>query len=509
MRSIFSTVVPASLVILALLVVALFWGADQRQPIGSSGPLRLYCAAGIQKPVKVIIDQYKDLYGIQIETEFQGSGALLSSIRANSGKGDLYLAADVSYMDDARNYGLIDEVAPIASQRPCIAVAAANTTINSVHDLLNEGVKLSIADPKAAAISRVAKKMLSDVSVDGNPIFDALIEKQTVSRSTVNEVANDIKSNSVDAGIVRDATANQYDELKVVRVPEFEKSSKEISISVLSKSSQPTRALHFIRFLTSRDKGLKVFEEKGYEIVAGDKWAETPELTLFSGGLMRTAIQVSIDEFEKREGVRVNLIPNGCGILVAQIRGGQHPDAYFACDTSFMTMVQDVFPTYESLSGTEMVLITPAKRQVDVTKLTDLTRSDLKIGLCDPSHSALGELTRILLTDLAIWEEVSQSVVNWQSTADHLVDAVVIGSLDAAVVYRANTTLQKDKLNVYDLDYEQAQAVQPIGQANDSDYPLLTARLIRKLRSSHSRGRFEELGFQWLGEGTTEAVVRD
>lgn len=509
MRSIFSTVVPVSLVVLALLVVSLFWGADRRQEIGSSGPLRLYCAAGIQKPIKEIIDRYRQEFEIEVETEYQGSGALLSSIRANSGRGDLYLAADVSYMDDARNYELIDEVAPIASQRPCIAISVSNTNISTIHDLLKDGVKLSIADPKAAAISRVAKKMLGELTVDGKPIFDALLEKQTVSRSTVNEVANDIKSNSVDAGIVWDATAAQYDELKIVRVPEFERSAKEISIAVLSKSSQPTRALHFVRYVTSNEKGLSIFQEQGYDVVRGDKWSDSPELTLFSGGLMRTAIQDSIDQFEIREGVNVNLIPNGCGILVAQIRGGQHPDAYFACDTSFMTMVDDVFPTYENLSGTEMVLITPAKRDVDVTELTDLTKSNLKIGLCDPSHSALGELTRVLMTELGIWDDVNPQVVNWQSTADHLVDAVVIGSLDAAVVYRANTTLQKDKLKVYDLNHERAHAVQPIGQANDSDYPLLTARLIRKLRSSPSRVRFEDLGFEWLGERETKAVVRD
>jgi molybdenum ABC transporter molybdate-binding protein len=214
---------------------------------------------------------------------------------------------------------------------------------------------------------------------------------------------------------------------------------------------------------------------------------------------MHPAIQESIQEFEEREGARITQVPNGCGILVAQIRSGQHPDAYFACDTTFMTQVKDIFPVSYDLSGTEMVLVTTRKRSMtNVTKLNDLTIEGLKVGLCDPEHSALGDLSKRLLTSASIWDAVQKNVLDWPSTADRLVEGVVLGALDAAIVYRANTTRQKDQLNIFDVNSDLAKAIQPIAVANDSPYPLLTGRLIAKLRSADSKRRFEALGFRWV-----------
>ena len=63
--------------------------------------------------------------------------------------------------------------------------------------------------------------------------------------------------------------------------------------------------------------------------------------------MLRPAIEQTITAFEEREGVRVPRVYNGCGILVAQMKAGQVPDAYFACDVEFMKQVQALFPDSE------------------------------------------------------------------------------------------------------------------------------------------------------------------
>ena len=142
----------------------------------------LHCAAGIRVPIEEIINQYEKKYDVRVETLYSGSGKLLSEIRLNGGAGDLYLAADVSYMEDAAKYDLIDEVAPIASQSPCIAIREGGVPVSSLADLANENVKLSLADPKIAAISRVAKKMLGDARIGDQPAWDVLFEKAIVTQ---------------------------------------------------------------------------------------------------------------------------------------------------------------------------------------------------------------------------------------------------------------------------------------------------------------------------------------
>ena len=484
------------------LILLLNWNSSPRTPLGKGGgneELLLYCAAGIRKPVEAVVKEYQAAYGVKINPVFAGSGALLASIRAAS-KGDLYLAADATYLEDARTkYRLVRETVPLARQRPVIAVQKGNPKkIVGLDDLARDDVRTSLADPEVAAVSKVSRLQLSDAER-----WDAIWNTKRVSRSTVNEVANDVKMATVDAGIAWDATVSQYPELEGVSVPEFEARPNQITIGVLSTSEQPTRALHFMRFLSARDKGLVQFKKFGYDAVDGDRWAETPEIKLFCGGLNRPAVEKTIEAFQQREGVTVLADYNGCGVLVGQMRTGLIPDVYFACDTSFMEMVEEDFSAPRDVSSTEMVIITQKGNPKDVNELKDLMRPGLKVGLCNPEKSALGELCQRLLTRHQLWRQVYPEAKDQPATADILVQHVVIGSLDAAIVYRANTTLQREELEAIDILDTNTRATQPIAVAKTSQYKQLTSRLMERIRSAQSEERFRSLGFNWLGESAT------
>lgn len=502
MTSKFGWIFAGSLLLIVALFGAMNWESIQSlfAPTNTAGELRLYCAAGMRKPMLEIIKQYKEEYGVEIQCDFDGSGALLSTIEA-ADSGDLYLAASVSYIAKAQDAGLVREAAPIAKQRPVIVVRKdSKLTVNELNDLFQDGLRLSLADPDVAAISKAAKVALAGQERDGEDLWDALYAAKIVSRRTVNAVANDIKSGTADAGVVWDATASQYPELKIISVPEWDASTKTIQLSVLESSQNEQQTLHFLRYVTSNEKGLAVFKSHGYETVVGDHWAEKPEVVVFAGGLNRPAVQKTIAEFAAREGVTVVDSYNGCGILVGQIRTGEVPDMYFACDVTFMEQVQDEFPEWVDVSGTDMVIIVNQERaqSVDIKKLSDLTQSGLKFGITNPEKSALGALSKTLLEKNNLYDEVLPNILDMPATADVLVAQVVLGGLDAAIVYKANTTLQAEKLHIVAIDDDAAHAIQPISVAAKSQYPLLTSRLIEAIRSTQSKEKFEKLGFEWL-----------
>ncbi|MFC1759607.1 substrate-binding domain-containing protein, partial [Planctomycetota bacterium] len=154
------------------------------------------------------------------------------------------------------------------------------------------------------------------------------------------------------------------------------------------------------------------------------------------------------------------------------------------------------------VSGTEMVLITRRGGKFEtVTDIEHLAQVDLRLGLCNPEYSALGELSKRLLQSRNQWQPIidKNMVVDWPSTADRLVESVVLGAMDAAIVYRANTSRQMEKLNVHAIDDPAAKAVQPIAVGIDSKYPQLMQRFLEAIRSVDSRSRFEDLGFEWRG----------
>jgi molybdate transport system substrate-binding protein len=262
-----------SVVVVAGLILLLVYSGRTSAPNGTPAEtLVVYCAAGLQPPVSEILVEYEAANPVTFQTQFGGSGSLLSEIRVAGG--DLFVAADNQYLLTARQMNLVDQILPIATQTPVIVVPKNNPKqIGSLNDLLPGGVRLSLADPKMAAIGKVVQGLLKQ-----DARWDQMWQKAVIHRETVNQVANDVKITAADAGIVWDATAAQYPDLQIVRVPEFDQSKNEIAVGVLTTSKNPAGALRFARYLTAPDKGLPVFRKYGYTVTRGgsDATAGTP-----------------------------------------------------------------------------------------------------------------------------------------------------------------------------------------------------------------------------------------
>ncbi len=452
----------------------------------------LYCAAGVKPVAEKVAQNYYKEYGIRVDLQYGGSGTLLSNLRVAK-QGDLYLAGDKSYIDEGIAYGFIRETQPLAFMKPVIAVAKGNPkNIRSVEDLIKKENKVAIANPGAASIGRLTKTLLTNSGQ-----WKSLKENATVLMPTVNEVANSIKIGAVDAGIIWDATAKQYEELDFITDPVLSNSVKNITIGVLKYSKQPTEALKFLRYLSARNKGLPIFKELGYQPIRGDIWEENPQLLFFSGGVNRLAIDGTIQSFEKREGVEVTRVYNGCGILVSQMKTGQKPDAYLSCDVSFMIQVEDRFTDITDISKTGIVIATKKGNPKNIQDLDDLRKKGLQIGICNHKQSALGSLTKRLLEGKGIWDGVYKNVRSQTPTADLLVNQIRTGSLDAVIVYEANVSKVRDKLDIVKLSDEQAMALQNFGISKNSDHQYLMKRLLNALTDAQSKKNYLELGFSW------------
>jgi molybdate transport system substrate-binding protein len=273
MRSGFGKLMAASAVVVAALVGYLMLAQPSTRPqTGAPAKnepttLLLYCAAGLQPPLSEIISAYEASHPVRFETKFGGSGSLLSQIKV--GGGDLFLAADRLYLDSDSQKKIAPEIATIGYQFPVILVQKGNPRkISGLNDLMKADVRLSLADPKRAAIGKVVSGLL-----EKEERWESLWKKAIIHRETVNEVGNDVKLAAADAGIVWNATAAQYPDLVVVRVPEFDRSKNEIVIGLLSSSKDPHVAEEFIHYLTDPNQGLRVFARHGYEVVGSQSRA--------------------------------------------------------------------------------------------------------------------------------------------------------------------------------------------------------------------------------------------
>ncbi|MCH2145478.1 MAG: substrate-binding domain-containing protein [Phycisphaerales bacterium] len=495
--------IPTALVLMiaSLCVVALLlaWVST----IGPGGPgdetirIRVACAAGVKRPVEQAARDYEETYGVEVELLYGGSATLLGGIEIKPDSADLYIAADSSYVEDGRARGMLRESIPIATLTPVIAVAKGNPrSVLGLEDLVDrEDLRIGLANPDAAAVGKAARSLLIDIGR-----WETFEDRLTVLKPTVVDVANDVVIGSLDASIVWDATTAQYEELQALRDPVLDQGRRTIEVAVVEATSVPTEALRFARYLAARDEGQLLFERFGYEPTVGDVWDERPKVVLFAGSMFNQAIEETVAAFSEREGVEVDRVYNGCGILTGQMKAGAQPDAYLSCDVRFLEEVGSRFHPALDISENPMVLITPRDNPGSVETIKDLLRPGTRVGLAHPEKSALGLLTMRLLEEQELLESMKSSG-NWVQEApqgDFLVNAMRTGALDAAIVYTSNAALNREHLEVIPIETGEIQARQPWAVSRTSDHQNTLGRLLDALLAEESAGRFKALGFNWL-----------
>ncbi len=494
-----------SLIVFAAFVVLLYLHAT-RSPAGgpSSGgqggpPLLLYCAAGIKPPVLEAAQKYEKDCGVQVQIQYGGSGTLLSNLQV-ARTGDLYLSADRSYQEIARQKEVVREILPVAMMKPVIAVRKGNPKgIAALGDLLKPDVRLSLGNPEAASIGKQTRTILEKAGLWQR--VKEHVEKKGVFKPTVNDVASDVQIGAVDAAVVWDSTVPQYPDLEAIEVPEFSAEDKEVGVGVLEFSKQPTEALRFARYLNSAVAN-GIFRRHGYRAVEGDAWAERPGLVFFCGSVNRRAVEDVVKAFEEREGVTVNAVYNGCGILTAQMRtlrkdeeGVGFPDIYMACDRYYLDNVADWFQGDVDVSETPIVIAVPKGNPKGLKTLKDLAQPGVRVAVGQPDQCTIGALTRILLEKEGVLEGVMKNVLMQTASSAMLVPTVSTGSVDACLAYRTDTRAEAAKVDTIPIDSPHAKAIQPVAISRSGPYRHLSRRLMDDIVKA--REQFEAAGFEY------------
>lgn len=465
----------------------------------SKEPLLVYCAAGIKGPVAELAQMYESEYGVPVQLQYGGSGTLLANIEVAK-SGDIFIAADHSYVKIAQERALIAETLPLAHLKPVVAVPTGNPKkIKALEDLLQPTLRVALGNPESASIGKLTQEMLTQAA-----LWEKLktnVEQHGVFKPTVPDIANAVQIGAADAAVVWDATVAQHKALEAIHLPLFNTATQEISACILTACKNPTAALRFARWLNSVN-GNAIFKKMGYTAVAGDKWEVTPEITFFCGAVNRRAIDDVIKNFAAREGVTINTVYNGCGILTGQMKtirqdesGAGFPDVYMACDRYYLDNVQEWFQEDVDISDADIVIAVPKGNPKNIKTLQDLTLPGMRVTVGQPEQCTIGALTQILLDKSGILAAVMSNVVMQTASSAMLVPTVTTRSADATIAYTTDTLAEKDKVDLIFVDSPFAKAIQPFSIATTTPYKHLGRRLYAALAAS--RKEFEAAGFHF------------
>lgn len=237
-------------------------GGCRDKPTESARELQLYCGAGIRPPVAELVQVFAEEHDIKVTTDYAGSEVLLAKLKL-ARAGDLYLPGDRHYIDQAARENMILDRRSACYFVPTILVQKGNPKqIKGLQDLLRADVKVGLGDPKACAIGRKTRRLLTQNNIP----WGELQTKLAFQSLTVNELGLQIKAGALDAVIVWDAIARYYEqEAQEVAIPVEDNVISTVDIGVLSFTQQRDLALAFLEFVTS-PHGQDIFKRHHYRI---------------------------------------------------------------------------------------------------------------------------------------------------------------------------------------------------------------------------------------------------
>ncbi|MFO7957067.1 MAG: molybdate ABC transporter substrate-binding protein [Candidatus Brocadiia bacterium] len=238
---------------------------ESERPVG----LLLYCGAGIRPGVEAVIAAFQDEHDIRVDVTYGGSGQQLGQISAIE-SGDLFMPGADFYLETAIERGMADpETArTVGYFVPVIFVQKGNPLgINTLRDLLKDGVRVGLGDPRACAVGRNSLEILEKSGIPYPEIGPNVIVKS----GTVNELALAIRLGSLDAAIIWDANARQFaGHGETIRIPPERNDIATVPIARLRYSQHPEESMRFIEFVTS-SQGRSLLEAKGYTVSLSDE----------------------------------------------------------------------------------------------------------------------------------------------------------------------------------------------------------------------------------------------
>lgn len=230
--------------------------------------------------------------------------------------------------------------------------------------------------------------------------------------------------------------------------------------------------------------------------LSGCKRTEPERLRVLCGSSMSAPIQELAREFGRVHGVEVDLDLGGSETLLPKILAGAPADVY-VCHDPF----EDKVRTAKQWAGSvvvgnlEPVLAVRPGNPRGISSVDDLRRSGLKIGMGDPRYSTCGELFVRALQQRGIHDAVMKQVVlQARSTAD-VANGLVVGPLDAAVLWNFSAVLYTGKLELVSapLDYPEVR-VTVVGLAT-SPQPRWRDAFLRWCDRPAAREVFRQHGY--------------
>ncbi|SEF14784.1 molybdate ABC transporter substrate-binding protein [Streptomyces sp. Ag109_O5-10] len=225
----------------------------------------------------------------------------------------------------------------------------------------------------------------------------------------------------------------------------------------------------------------------------------TPKLsgsiTVFAAASLQESFTTLKADFEKAHpGTKVDFSFGGSDTLAAQITSGAPADVFAAASAKTMAIVadrKDTATTPATFVRNQLEIATLPGNPDRISSLKDLTKSSLKVVLCDKTVPCGAAAQKALDAG-----KIKLTPVSYEEDVKSALNKVVLKEADAAVVYRTDVKAAGSKVEGVDFP-ESADAINdyPIALLKNAQNPTLAKAFIALVQSAEGQKVLNDAGF--------------
>lgn len=228
-------------------------------------------------------------------------------------------------------------------------------------------------------------------------------------------------------------------------------------------------------------------------LLAGCQRAAPPtRLHILCGSSMAAPVQEIGQQFAAAHQVEVEYDFGGAETLHPRVLAGTVADI-FVCHDPFEAKLVGTGRMTESVTVgyLEPVLAVRPGNPKGIHSLADLARPGLKIGIGDPRYSTAGEMFVNLLRERGLYDAVMSNVVFQGRTHADIANSLIVGPVDAVIIWNFAIPLHKGKLQVVE---------------TDARYPPIRVTIVGLSASQHPKLRDAFLA--WCRQPAVQEIFR-
>lgn len=159
-------------------------------------------------------------------------------------------------------------------------------------------------------------------------------------------------------------------------------------------------------------------------------------LIVYAGNGLEIAVDEAKTLFEQQEHVKISVIYAGSDTLLATLQKSHKGDVFLPGSASYIKQAGDLIKADYHVALHVPAFAVSTDSPLNLHSYTDLLRPGIRIAVGNPNMCAIGRISENILSSTTATESYQHNIVITASTVNELLQLLLDGEVDAALVWR-------------------------------------------------------------------------